>query len=110
VCGIEDRLILNALDTQHDCKAKAGAIRRMTQTDIGMYNGARSDFFLAHLGRNFLVSAQEACCVFFCIRIAFIPTLVYIVNLTYQSNQQQGVDRGCVRYRHSRQPLWESIA
>lgn len=60
MCGIEDRLILDAFDTQHDFKTKAGTIRGLSQTDIGMYNSLRADFFLAQLGRSALDCRQEA--------------------------------------------------
>jgi hypothetical protein len=47
MCGIEDRLIIDAFDTQHDFKTEAGTIRRLSQTDIGMHNSLRADFSLA---------------------------------------------------------------
>jgi hypothetical protein len=64
MCGIEDRQILDAFDTQHDFKTKAGAIRGLSQTDIGMYNSLRADFSLTQLGRSVLDCRQEARCVF----------------------------------------------
>jgi hypothetical protein len=54
VCGIEDRLIIEAFDTQHDFKTEAGTIRGLSQTDIGMHNSLRADFSLAQLGRSVL--------------------------------------------------------
>ena len=47
MCSIEDRLIFNAFDTQHDFKTKAGTIRGLFHTNIGMYNSLRPDFSLA---------------------------------------------------------------
>ena len=64
MCGIEDRLILDAFDTQHDFKAKAGTIRSLPQTDIGMHNNLRADFFLAQLSCSNLDCRQEARCNF----------------------------------------------
>jgi hypothetical protein len=64
MCGIEDRLILDAFDTQHDFKTKARTIRGLSQTDIGMHNSLRADFFLAQLGRGTLDCRQEARCIF----------------------------------------------
>jgi hypothetical protein len=60
MCGIEDRLVLDTFHTQHDLKTKAGTIRGLSQTDIGMHNSLRADFFLAQLGRSALDCRQEA--------------------------------------------------
>lgn len=64
MCGIEDRLILDALDTQHDFKSKAGTIGGLSQTNIGMHDSLRADFSLAQLGRSILDCTQEARCIF----------------------------------------------
>ncbi len=64
VRGIYDSLILDAFDTQHDFKTKAGTIRGLSQTDICMHNGPRADFSLAQLGGNVLDCTQEARCLF----------------------------------------------
>jgi hypothetical protein len=64
MCGIEDRLILDAFDTQHDFKSKAGTIGGLSQTDIGMHNSLCADFSLAQLGRSVLDCTQEARCIF----------------------------------------------
>ena len=64
VCGIEDCLIIDAFDTQHDFKTEARTIRGLSQTDIGMHNGLRADFSLAQLGRNVLDCRQEGRCIF----------------------------------------------
>ncbi len=47
MCGIEDRLIIDAFDAQHDFKTKAGTIRGLSQSDIGVHNSLRADFSLA---------------------------------------------------------------
>jgi hypothetical protein len=64
VCGVQDRLILNAFDTQQDFKTKPRTIRGSSQTDIRMYHSPCADFSLAQLGRSGLDRSQEACCFF----------------------------------------------
>jgi hypothetical protein len=60
VSGVQDRLILNAFDTQYDFEPKPRTIRGESQTDIRMHHSPRTDFFLAQLGRSGLERAQEA--------------------------------------------------
>ena len=62
--GIEDRLISDAFDTQHNFKTRAGTIHGLSQTDIGMHNSLRADFPLAQFGRSVLDCRQEARSVF----------------------------------------------
>jgi hypothetical protein len=65
VCGVQDRLILDTFDTQHNTKTKSGDILGSTYTDIRMHHSTLSDFFLARLGSDGLDRAQEArCCLF----------------------------------------------
>lgn len=61
VCGVQDRLILNAFDTQQDFKTKPRTIRGLSQANIRMYHSPRADFFFAQLGCSGLDRAQEAC-------------------------------------------------
>ena len=58
--GIDDRLILDAFDTQHDFQTKAGTISGLSKTNIGMHDSLRADFSLAQLGRSILDRTQEA--------------------------------------------------
>ena len=80
-CGIEDRLILDAFDTQHDFKTIAGTICGLSHTDIGMHNGLRADFSLAQLGRSILDCRQEARCICVCIAYYYSDAGVEITIL-----------------------------
>jgi hypothetical protein len=80
VCGVQDRLILNAFDTQQDLKTKTRTICGSSQSDIRMYHSPGTDFSLAQFGRSDLDRAQEARCFFFSIGshaiLIFIPMLM----------------------------------
>jgi len=69
VCGVQDRLILDTFDTQHNFEAKSRDFLGSTYTDIRMHHGTLSDFFLACPGSSGLDRAQEACWFFF--RVAY---------------------------------------
>lgn len=64
VCGVQDRLIVDAFDTQCDLETEPRAIRGLSQSDICVHHGPRTDFFLALFCRNGLDRTQEACCIF----------------------------------------------
>src|ERR1700730_6599169 len=52
VCGVQDRLILYAFDTQHDLETIPRTIRGLSQDDIRVYHSPLADFFLALLPRS----------------------------------------------------------
>jgi len=60
VCSVQDRLILDTFDTQHNTKTKTRDILGSTYTDIRMHHSTLSDFFLACSGSSDLDRAQEA--------------------------------------------------
>jgi hypothetical protein len=62
VCGVQDRLIVDALDTQRDLETEPRAIRGLSQSDICVHHSLRTDFFLTLFRRNGLDRTQEACC------------------------------------------------
>jgi hypothetical protein len=64
VCGIQDRLIVDTLDTQRDLETEPRAIRGLSQSDICVHHSPRTDFFLALFRRNGLDRTQEACYFF----------------------------------------------
>jgi len=101
MCGIEDRLILDAFDTQHDFKTKARTIRGLSQTDIGMHNSLRADFFLAQLGRGTLDCRQEAR------RVTGSEELIRVMSAFASPANRFGsrefeVERGCLVGGHRR--------
>jgi hypothetical protein len=60
VCSVEDRLILDTFDTQHNFKTQSRDFLGLTYTDIRMHQSTLSDFFLACPGSSELDRAQEA--------------------------------------------------
>ncbi len=65
MCGVQDRLILDTFNTQHNFKTQSSDLLGLTYTDIRMYHSTLSDFFLACPGSSDLDRAQEARWFFF---------------------------------------------
>lgn len=65
VCSVDDRLILDTFDTQHNFKTQPRDLLGLTYTDIRMHQGTLSNFFLACPGSSDLDRAQEARWFFF---------------------------------------------
>jgi hypothetical protein len=60
MCGVQDRLILDTFDSQHNLKTQSRDILGPTYTDIRMHHSTLSNFFLACSGSSDLDRAQEA--------------------------------------------------